>query len=202
MLSEKSKNFVKKKVTQIRASQIRASQIRATQIRASQIRASQIRATKNSSNQRELHGAMFFLTLVLVTTNKVLREDADMCVQSMDSTETDLCLACQKLIRRIYFNNFNKFSWVVPQQKILCWERLKICKYAKLGLAGTPSQPQLHGRGVQTVAREPHRPTHTHTHSLRRTEWGMQTWLQTRQHRTHGRNGDWHGLFPPPWISG
>ncbi len=44
-------------------SQIRAGQIRASQIRASQIRASQIRASEISSNHRELHGAIFVLSL-------------------------------------------------------------------------------------------------------------------------------------------
>ncbi len=51
MLSDKSKNFDKKKVTQIKASQIRVTQIRGTEI---------------SSNHRELHGANFSVSYVFM----------------------------------------------------------------------------------------------------------------------------------------
>ncbi len=58
-----------KKATQFRVSQIRVSQIRASQIRATQIKATQIRETEISSNQRELHGAIFVNVGLLSAAN-------------------------------------------------------------------------------------------------------------------------------------
>ncbi len=63
MLSEKSKNFVLKKVTQIRVSQIRVSQIRASQIRATEI----------SSNHRKLRRAIFHVVHVNVKVGQTSR---------------------------------------------------------------------------------------------------------------------------------
>ncbi len=49
------------RVSEIRVSEIRVSEIRVSEIRGSEIRGSEIRT---SSNHRELHGAIFFLSRV------------------------------------------------------------------------------------------------------------------------------------------
>ncbi len=134
-----------KKVSQIRASQIRASQIRATQMKATQIRETEI-----SSNHRELHGAIFWQTLVrqknvfnlrtfqqsrsrklvlfvcLIWRGKRFLQPCSAGVKSMEETSQEAASKFNTIHAACRLSSLTKFSHLVilKECSAMCWSHL------------------------------------------------------------------------------
>ncbi len=185
----KSKNFDKKKASQIRASQIRASQIRATEI---------------SSNHRELHGAVFvFATWPHLSTNWTAFSEKEGAVhQKLNVLVLVLIGSCVKQNGRPNKNEKrlcekSSFSKQKPSSKFILslplfmfWAARPNCAVMKTSVGSKlmclPPFVNTKHAGCSTQQHSPRTPVTVHnTHHTTRTKPAATLSMPAAAHNTH-----------------